>query len=279
MNIEDQSYMAENVTFGAYKLPKDLIRSISGTAPMNLSFSQEQLSDWNRDVKKVFESMAAPTVNNTAAVTDETPAAAKGDSAKVEAVATAETEQIAKQKFDYVHVNGNVLYFGKNPNNPQIGDMSVTFTKVMPGEASVIAVVNGDKLQSYVAKNGKTLSVLTSGAVSMENMFENQHKSNSFMTWILRFIGLFLVVTGFKGIFGILVDLLKVLPFMADIVGLGVGLICKVLGLAWSLLIIAMAWLFYRPVIAGVLLAAIVALIVFLVKKGKDNKKAEVSNV
>ena len=81
------------------------------------------------------------------------------------------------------------------------------------------------------------------------------------------------------GIFGILVDLLKVLPFMADIVGLGVGLICKVLGLAWSLLIIAMAWLFYRPVIAGVLLAAIVALIVFLVKKGKDNKKAEVSNV
>ena len=172
-----------------------------------------------------------------------------------------------------------MLYFGKNPNNPQIGDMSVTFTKVMPGEASVIAVVNGDKLQSYVAKNGKTLSVLTSGAVSMENMFENQHKSNSFMTWILRFIGLFLVVTGFKGIFGILVDLLKVLPFMADIVGLGVGLICKVLGLAWSLLIIAMAWLFYSPVIAGVLLAAIVALIVFLVKKGKDNKKAEVSNV
>ena len=157
--------------------------------------------------------------------------------------------------------------------------MSVTFTKVMPGEASVIAVVNGDKLQSYVAKNGKTLSVLTSGAVSMENMFENQHKSNSLMTWILRFIGLFLVVIGFKGIFGILITLLKVLPFLADIVGLGIGLICKVLGLVWSLLIIAIAWLFYRPVIAGVLLAAIVALIVFLVKKGKDNKKVEVSNV
>ena len=278
MNIEDQSSMAENVTFGAYKLPKDLIRSISGTVPMALSFSQEQLSEWNRDVRKVFESMA-PAANNTAAVAAETPAAAEGDSAKVQAVAAAETEQIAKQEFDYVHVNGNVLYFGKNPNNPQIGDMSVTFTKVMPGEASVIAVVNGDKLQSYVAKNGKTLSVLTSGAVSMENMFENQHKSNSLMTWILRFIGLFLVVIGFKGIFGILITLLKVLPFLADIVGLGIGLICKVLGLVWSLLIIAIAWLFYRPVIAGVLLAAIVALIVFLVKKGKDNKKVEVSNV
>ena len=87
-----------------------------------------------------------------------------------------------------------------------------------------------------------------------------------------------MVVIGFKGIFGILITLLKVLPFLADIVGLGIGLICKVLGLVWSLLIIAIAWLFYRPVIAGVLLAAIVALIVFLVKK-KDNKKVEVSNV
>lgn len=279
MDIENKSYMAENVTFGAYKLPKDLIGSISGTVPMELSLSEERLSEWNRDIKKSFESTSASTVNNTVAVAGETSTIAEGDSVKVETVATTETGQIVKQDYNYVHVNGNVLYFGKNPNNPQIGDMSVTFTKVMPGEASVIAVVNGDKLQSYVAKNGKTLSVLTSGAVSMENMFENQHKSNSFMTWILRFIGLFLVVTGFKGIFGILVDLLKVLPFMADIVGLGVGLICKVLGLAWSLLIIAMAWLFYRPVIAGVLLAAIVALIVFLVKKGKDNKKAEVSNV
>ena len=279
MDIENKSYMAENVTFGAYKLPKDLISSISGTVPMELNLRDEQLSEWNRDVKETLESMSASTVNNTAAVAGETSTTAEGDSAKVETVAATETGQAVKQDYDYVHVNGNVLYFGKNPNNPQVGDVSVTFTKIMPGEASVIAVVSGNNLQSYVAKNGKKLSVLTSGAVSMEEMFETEHLTNSIISWILRFIGLFLVVSGLKGIFGILVDLLKVLPFMADIVGLGVGLICKVLGLAWSLLIIAMAWLFYRPVIAGVLLATIVALIVFLVKKGKDNKKAEVSNV
>ena len=157
--------------------------------------------------------------------------------------------------------------------------MSVTFTKVMPGEASVIAVVNGDNLQSYIAKNGKKLSVLTSGAVSMDEMFETEHLSNSIISWVLRFIGLFLVVSGLKGIFGILVDLLRVLPFLADIVGLGVGLICKVLGLVWSLLVIAAAWLFYRPVTAGILLAVIVVLIAYLVKRGKNNKKAQVLNV
>ena len=88
-----------------------------------------------------------------------------------------------------------------------------------------------------------------------------------------------MVVSGLKGIFGILVDLLRVLPFLADIVGLGVGLICKVLGLVWSLLVIAAAWLFYRPVTAGILLAVIVVLIAYLVKRGKNNKKAQVLNV
>lgn len=275
MDIENKSYMAENVTFGAYKLPKDLISSISGTVPMELNLRDEQLSEWNRDIKETLESTSASTVNNTAAVAGETSTTVEGDSAKVETVAATETGQAVKQDYDYVHVNGNVLYFGKNPNNPQVGDMSVTFTKIMPGEASVIAVVSGNNLQSYVAKNGKKLSVLTSGAVSMEEMFETEHLTNSIISWILRFIGLFLVVSGLKGIFGILVDLLKVLPFLADIVGLGVGLICKVLGLVWSLLVIAAAWLFYRPVTAGILLAIIVVLIAYLVKRGKDNKKTE----
>lgn len=279
MDIENKSYMAENVTFGAYKLPKDLIGSISGTVPMELSLSEERLSEWNRDIKKSFESTSASTVNNTAAVAGETSTIAEGDSVKVETVATTETGQIVKQDYNYVHVNGNVLYFGKNPNNPQVGDVSVTFTKIMPGDASVIAVVSGNNLQSYIAKNGKKLSVLTSGAVSMDEMFETEHLSNSIISWVLRFIGLFLVVSGLKGIFGILVDLLRVLPFLADIVGLGVGSICKVLGLVWSLLVIAAAWLFYRPVTAGILLAVIVVLIAYLVKRGKNNKKAQVLNV
>ena len=153
--------------------------------------------------------------------------------------------------------------------------MSITFTKVLPGEATVIAQVNGDRLQSYVAENGKTFSALISGAASLEEMYRSEHRSNKFLTWLLRLAGLLLVTGGLKGIFGILTTLLKVLPLLSDIVGLGVGLVCNVLGLVWSLLIVALSWLFYRPVIAAVLVAAIIVLIVFLVKKGKDKKKTE----
>lgn len=253
--LEDKDYIAENVTFGAYRLPANLIRSISGEVPMELNFSEEQLTRWNQEVKMAFEGRQASYQK------------------KVNHEDNAANDSLAEPDVRFVHVNGNVLYFGKDPSNPQIGDVSISFTKVLPGEYSVIAEVNGNSLQSYVAKNGNTLSMLTSGAVSMEQMYQGRHKSNSILTWILRIAGLLLAAGGFKGIFGILTALLKVLPSLSDVIGLGVGLVCKVLGLVWSLLVIAIAWLVYRPVIAGILVTAIIVLVVFLVKKGKDKKK------
>lgn len=246
MNLEDKCYVADNVTFGAYRLPKNLIHAISGNIPVELNFSKEQIENWNKDVRTTFESMA-----------------------------TNQTDSLADSDASYVHVNGNVLYFGKQPSCPQIGDMSITFTKVLPGEASVIAKVNGDNLKPFVAKNGKEFSVLAMGTASMEEMYQSEHTTNTNITWILRIAGLLLVILGLKGIFSILTTLLKVLPFLANIVELGVNLVCGVLGLVWSLLIIALAWLFYRPLIAIVLLVVITALIIFLVKKGKSKKMAE----
>ena len=265
MNVDSESFTAEDVTFGAYQLPESMIRSISGTIPMELNFDEELLIQWNRDIKIAFNDLGIQPERAVAMVSNKEKSVAEEDS----------MEQVVGAKLDYVHVKGNVLYFGKNPNSPQIGDMSVTFTKVLPGEASVIAEVNGSNLQSFTAKNGETLSVLTMGMLSMDEMFQNEHASNTIMTWVWRFVGLFLVIGGLKGIFGILTTLLKVLPFLADIVGLGVGLVCNVLGFVWSLLVIAIAWLFYRPVIAYILLVAILVLIVFLTRKGREKKKAE----
>lgn len=246
MHLEDKCYVADNVTFGVYRLPKNLIHAIAGNIPVELNFSKEQIENWNKDVKTIFESKASN-----------------------------QTDSLAKPEAAYVHVNGNVLYFGKQPSSPQIGDMSITFTKVLPGEASVIAEVNGDNLKPFVAKNGKEFSALTMGTASMEEMYQSEHTINKNITWILRIAGLLLVILGLKGIFSILTTLLKVLPFLANIVELGVNLVCGVLGLVWSLLIIALAWLFYRPLIAIVLLVVITALIIFLVKKGKSKKMAE----
>jgi len=169
-----------------------------------------------------------------------------------------------------VHVMGNKVYFGASTTTPHIGDVRVTLTKIMPADISIIAQVNGSTFEPYVAKNGKTVSSVSMGTVSSEAMFAGEHLSNKALTWILRLVGLFLVIGGLKSMFSILPTLFKVLPFLGKIVGAGVGLVCTIFGGAWSLIIIALGWLWYRPLIGIGLLAVAIAGIWFLRKKGKE---------
>ena len=55
-------------------------------------------------------------------------------------------------------------------------------------------------------------------------------------------------------------------------VGAGAGIVAFLLGLAWSCIVIAIAWVRFRPIVAGCLLAAAVVLVGFLFMRGR--KKA-----
>jgi hypothetical protein len=139
----------------------------------------------------------------------------------------------------------------------------------LPAHISIIAKVNGSTFEEYHAKNGKTFSAVSMGTVSADNMFADAHSSNSMLTWILRIVGILLVIGGLKSMFSILPTLFKVLPFLGNIVGAGVGLVCSIFGAAWSFIIIAIAWLSYRPAIGITFLVAAIAGIWYLRKKAK----------
>ena len=62
---------------------------------------------------------------------------------------------------------------------------------------------------------------------------------------------------------------------VCSIVGAGVGLVSWILGLAWSLIIIAIAWLVFRPIIGISLLVLAIAGIVFLKRRGKKNEEKQ----
>jgi hypothetical protein len=64
-----------------------------------------------------------------------------------------------------------------------------------------------------------------------------------------------------------------VVPFLANILGWGVSLVCSVVGLVWSLIVIALAWLTYRPVL-GISLLVVAGLLVWVFAfKGKEQLK------
>ena len=236
--IENKNIVADKVTWGAYELPAFIKSAISGTAPATIQLSEETKAEWRK-------------VLRPSTVTSDTTA----------------TKEL-------IHVSNNTVYFGKNPSTPTVGDMRVTVTYTPPGsDLSVIAQVQGNTFTSYIAKNGREFSSVENGIVSAEQMFAGEHKSNSMWTWILRLVGMFLVIGGLKSMFFILTTLFKVLPFLGNIVGVGVGLVCSIIGFVWALVVIAIAWLFYRPIIAVLILVVAVAGIWLLKKKAKEKQQ------
>ena len=179
--------------------------------------------------------------------------------------------------YNYVHVNDNQLYLGLDQASPKIGDVRVKFEKVPPvHEVTVVAVVDGDSFKPFKAKNGYTLEKLVMGKKDMAQFFEDEQESNTINTWTIRILGIMMVIGALKLIFGFVETLLKFVPFLSGIVGWGVGVICTVLGFAWSLIVIAVAWLFYRPVL-GITLLAIAGLLVWIFALGGKSKLKQIS--
>ena len=152
--------------------------------------------------------------------------------------------------------------------------MRITYKAVYPADISIIAKYNGTTFEKVYASNGKTVSRLNMGVVSAEQMFGKAHSSNSTWTWILRVVGTFLVIGGLKAIVAPLSVLASVIPLLGTIVGAGTGLVCSLLGFAWSLIIISIAWLRFRPVIGGAMIGVAVLLIAALYFKGRAKKAA-----
>ncbi|MBR1711952.1 MAG: TMEM43 family protein [Alloprevotella sp.] len=264
---ENKNLWAENVTFGAYKLPEGMVQSITSREPIVLDLDKNRLTDWDKNARIAYERRygATPATQTAAQAT------AVPDSLKTTVPDSIPQEN--KVDLQYVHQSGNVLYFGRTPQSPEVGDVRITFEKTVPAMVTIIGKVSGDTFKPFKAKNGKTFSTLVMGRQTADEIYEAEHTANNMWLWVLRLVGILLVINGLKGIFGFLETLLKVVPFVANIVGWGVGLVCTVIGIAWSLIIIAIAWLFYRPLLGIALLALAGFLVWVFAFKGKDKLK------
>ena len=231
--VDSDIQWARKVTFGAYTLNDGLVHCISSCEPVQLAIDESILKDLNDGISRIQK----------------------------------------KDSLNYVHQAANVLYIGRVPASPEVGDVRITWEKVVPAKVTIISQVDGDTFKPFTAKNGKTFQTLVMGKKDASEIFESEHSTNKILLWVLRILGVILVIAGLKGIFGFLQTILKVVPFLANILGWGVSLVCFVAGLAWSLVVIALAWLTYRPIL-GISLLVIAGLLVWVFAfKGKAQLK------
>ena len=245
--FEDGEQWAEHVSFGAYSLNNSLIHSINTYEPLRPELSDDVLRQLDKTIQASYERHYT------------------------------KKEGLNSNDLNYVHVSDNQLYLGLEPGSPTVGDVRIKFERVAPShEVTVVAVVNGDGFGPFKAKNGYMLEKLVMGKKDMDQFFEDEQETNTFNTWAYRILGIIMVIGALKLIFGFVVTLTKIVPFLSTIVGWGVGVICTVLGVVWSLIVIAIAWLFYRPIV-GIALLVIAGILVWIFALGSKNKLKQLS--
>lgn len=171
------------------------------------------------------------------------------------------------------HISWKEIYFWKNDTLPAVGDQRVRFQFVPKGEISVVGKQHWDTIAEYRTSNNGTISLLEDGKVDAKEMFVRAHSANVMFTWIMRAFGLLLMFVGFKMIFGILVAIGKVLPFLGNIIDLWTGIVAFVLTLVLGIGTIAISWIFVRPLLGISLLILMWGAVWFFVKKKKEQKK------
>ena len=172
-------------------------------------------------------------------------------------------------------VSGGTIFIGENSRAPVVGDTRISYEVTPAQEITVVARQNGDNFLEYRARNGSEFLLVADGDIPAADMFQSAQDANTMIAWIIRVVGMVLLMVGFGLIlapFGVLAD---VLPLAGTIVRMGTGLIGFVLGLIVGTVTIALAWLAFRPVTTLIILAigGGVAFAVYRFGRGRSKKK------
>lgn len=226
MEFESGEKVAQDVSFGAFRLSESQISSIGGATPYVFP------TNWVCPVAKCVMNGSTIYVPNAA-----TRNGGPGNEIR------------------------NVV------STPMIGDMRVRFEIVRPHDISIVAKQYGDTFVGYVAKNGKKVQLLEDGIKDSAEMFASAQSANTMMCWLLRLAGFLMMFFGLSMVFKPLSVLGDVVPFIGTVIGIGTGIVAFVIALVCALVTIAIAWLFYRPLVGISLLVAAGALIYWLKTK------------
>lgn len=85
-----------------------------------------------------------------------------------------------------VTIMDGVLHIGRDPQQPAIGDMRVSFSELALQKASVVAQQSGTSFVPFPTHTGTTVELIAAGEVPAPVMFKAAHDENVTFTWLLR---------------------------------------------------------------------------------------------
>ena len=167
------------------------------------------------------------------------------------------------------------IYLGWNPSSPAIGDYRVSYELVPLGGISVIGQQQGQKFQHYQTIAGDQLLMVSLGNIPAAQMFKEAEDANKLMTWIIRAVGLVLLGVGFALFMSPLGVIGDVIPFIGSIVRLGTGIVAFFLAIVVGTITIAIAWFYYRPLLAIGILVVGAVVAYAIIRLGRSRRQAQ----
>ncbi len=174
-----------------------------------------------------------------------------------------------------VQIVDGEIYVGDSPENPAVGDLRISFKVANPATLSVVGKQTGADFAPYQTKAGDALLFVKSGNIDAAQIFKAAQDENRILTWILRAVGLVVMMIGFTLLAGPLVALGDVVPFIGSIMGAGAMFIALLVTALVGPTVMAIAWLWYRPLVGIAMIAAGIAA-AFAIKQWGPRRKRPV---
>ena len=164
-------------------------------------------------------------------------------------------------------VNG-VFYIGSRSHD-RAGDVRIKMQIAKPGDVSVVARQTGKTFSPYKTSVGGTISLLSNSILPAQDMFQNAVDANTTLTWILRVVGIVMMFIGFRMMLNVLSVAGDLIPILGNVIGAGLTFVSFLVAIFVSFIIIAIAWILYRPLIALALIAIGAAAGFVAMRKGR----------
>lgn len=169
-------------------------------------------------------------------------------------------------------VNGKYITKAEDEEKDTIGDVRISFQYANYSDVTVMGKQHDDTIIEYTTKEKSRMTYFSEGTHDGEYIIAQIEKGNKMIKWLLRLIGTIMIMAGIKSLFGPLTALSSYVPILRNIVDGAAGIIAFFVGLAISLVVIAISWLVFRPILGISLLVGAIILIILAKKLGTKKK-------
>ncbi len=169
-----------------------------------------------------------------------------------------------------------VVYFGKDPWDPQVGDRRISYKVIKPAKVSVISMQVGNGFKPFTTSNGCELEIFDLGSRTVDEMVFWASMRNLFLTWLYRLGGLLLLPFPFFLLLHPFSERKVQFSFHEKLPETFTGPMARFPASLTALLTLGSAWIYYRPFPVRIFMPVIPVLIAFYLR---NREKKEVGAV